>query len=92
MIGYLEVECFLYDAQSLKEKRSVIKRIVTRAQNEINVSVSELDHQNLWQRSLLGFVAISSDKVQTERELQRVVRLIDSFPEIERATTNIEWL
>ncbi|QHE52231.1 DUF503 domain-containing protein [Pontibacillus sp. HMF3514] len=92
MIASLEVECFIYEAHSLKEKRSVIKRIITRAHNEYNVAVSELDFQNLWQRTLLGFVTISSDKVQAEKELNRVIALIDSFPEIERTTTDVIWL
>ncbi|KGX88594.1 DUF503 domain-containing protein [Pontibacillus marinus] len=92
MIASLEVECFIYEAHSLKEKRSVIKRIITRAHNEYNVAVSELDYQNLWQRTLLGFVTISSDKVQAEKELNRVIALIDSFPEIERTTTDVIWL
>jgi len=92
MIASLEVECFIYEAHSLKEKRSVIKRIITRAHNEYNVAVSELEYQNLWQRTLLGFVTISSDKVQAEKELNRVIALIDSFPEIERTTTDVTWL
>ncbi|MYL33186.1 DUF503 family protein [Pontibacillus yanchengensis] len=92
MIASLEVECLIYDAHSLKDKRSVIKRILTRSHNEYNVAVSELDFQNLWQRTLLGFVTISSDKVQAEKEMNRVLALIDSFPEIERTTTNVEWL
>lgn len=92
MIASLEVECFIYEAHSLKEKRSVIKRILTRAHNEHNVAVSELDYQNLWQRTLLGFVTISSDKVQAEKELDRIKSLIDSFPEIERTTTDVIWL
>lgn len=92
MIAYAEVECRIYDAQSLKQKRSVLKRILTRIRNEHNVSVSEMEHQDLWQRSLIGFVTVANDKKQAERTVQQVLNLIDSFPEIERAETMIEWL
>ncbi|KGP92899.1 hypothetical protein N780_11155 [Pontibacillus chungwhensis BH030062] len=92
MIASVEVECLIYDAHSLKEKRSVLRRILTRAHNEYNVAVAELDHQDVWQRTGLGFVTISSDKVQAEKEINRVLAMIDSFPEIERTTTNLEWL
>lgn len=92
MIAYAEVECRIYDAQSLKQKRSVLKRILTRIRNEHNVSVSEMEHQDLWQRSLIGFVTVANDKKQAERTVQQVLNLIDSFPEIERAETLIEWL
>ncbi|MCD5322727.1 MULTISPECIES: DUF503 domain-containing protein [Pontibacillus] len=92
MIASVEVECLIYDAHSLKEKRSVLRRILTRAHNEYNVAVAELDHQDVWQRTGLGFVTVSSDKVQAEKEINRVLAMIDSFPEIERTTTNLEWL
>ncbi|MCP3026079.1 DUF503 domain-containing protein [Halobacillus sp. A5] len=92
MILSAEVECILYDAQSLKQKRSVLKRIQTRLSNEYNVAVSELDFQDLWQRTCIGIVTISSSKVVAEQTMQQALALIDSFPEIERTETLTEWL
>ncbi|KHE72215.1 DUF503 domain-containing protein [Halobacillus sp. BBL2006] len=92
MILSAEVECIIYDAQSLKEKRSVLKRVITRIQNDFNVSVSELDYQNLWQRTCIGLVVIASDKVIAEQTVQRTLAFIDSFPELERTDTVLEWL
>lgn len=92
MILSAEVECIIYDAQSLKEKRSVLKRVITRIQNDFNVSVSELDYQNLWQRTCFGLVVVASDKVIAEQTIQRTLAFIDSFPELERTETVLEWL
>ncbi|MFC7061167.1 DUF503 domain-containing protein [Halobacillus seohaensis] len=92
MILSAEVECMIYDAQSLKEKRSVIKRIQTRLSNQYNVAVSELDFQDLWQRTCIGIVTVASSKVICEQTIQQALALIDSFPEIERTNTVIEWL
>lgn len=92
MIGYIDCECIIYDTQSLKEKRAVLQRILTRIKQKYNVSISEIDFQDTWQRTKFGIVAISSSKVQTERELQNVLGFIDSFPEIERTVTMFEWL
>ncbi|MGP4059870.1 DUF503 domain-containing protein [Halobacillus litoralis] len=92
MIVSAEVDCIIYEAQSLKEKRAVLKRIKTRLQNEFNIAVSELDFQNLWQRTRLGLVTIASDKVIAEQTMQQALAFIDSFPEIERTETNQEWL
>ncbi|MCA1009275.1 DUF503 domain-containing protein [Halobacillus halophilus] len=92
MILSAEVECIIYDAQSLKEKRSVLKRVKTRIQNEFNVAVSELDYQDLWQRTCIGLVTIASDKVIAEQTIQRTLSFIDSFPELERTETILEWL
>lgn len=91
MIGFVECECIIHDASSLKEKRAVLKRIITRIRAKFNVSVSEIDYQDTWQRTSFGIAAVSSSRVQTEKELQRVLAFIDSFPEIERTITRTEW-
>jgi uncharacterized protein len=92
MIGYVDCECIIYDSQSLKDKRAVLQRVLTRIKQKYNISISEIDFQDTWQRTKFGIVAISSSKVQTEKELQSVLHFIDSFPEIERTVTTVEWL
>jgi uncharacterized protein YlxP (DUF503 family) len=92
IIGTAEVECIIYDAHSLKEKRSVLQRILTRLKQKYNVSVAEVGFQDVWQRTKIAIVAVSLAQVSTERELQNVLKFIDSFPEIERTITHIEWL
>ncbi|MCM3003731.1 DUF503 domain-containing protein [Priestia koreensis] len=92
MIGYVECECIIYDAQSLKDKRSVLQRITTRVKQRYNVSISEIDFQDQWQRTKFGIAAISSNSTVTEKELNRVLEMIDSFPEIERTLTSFDWL
>ncbi|WP_182199198.1 DUF503 domain-containing protein [Paraliobacillus salinarum] len=92
MIYFLEVTCFIYNTQSLKDKRSVIKRIVHRIQNDYNVSISELAYQELWQKTMFGIVTVSNTKVQAEKVMDQCLRLIDSFPEIERTITEKQWL
>lgn len=92
MIIYAEVECMLYEGQSLKEKRSILKRIIARLCQDFNVAVSELDYQDLWQRTKLGIVTISNDGVHAEKVIQQTLNVIDSFPEIERTLTHVERL
>ncbi|MCU9612063.1 DUF503 family protein [Caldibacillus lycopersici] len=92
MILSAEVECIIYDAHSLKQKRSVLKRIITRIQQRFNLAIAEIDHQDVWQRTKLAIVTVSSSKIIAEKELQQAFELIDSFPEIERGITQIEWL
>ncbi|HYK74682.1 MAG TPA: DUF503 family protein [Pseudoneobacillus sp.] len=92
IIGLAECECFIYDAHSLKEKRAVLQRIITRIKQKYNVSVAEVDYQDLWQRTKIAIVTVASVKVSAEFELQNALKLIDSFPEIERTITDLEWL
>ncbi len=92
IVGIARCECMIYDAGSLKEKRAVLQRILTRIRQKYNVSVSEVDYQDAWQRTAIAVAAIASSKVPAEREIQNAIKLIDSFPEIERTLTDIEWL
>ncbi|HJV15817.1 MAG TPA: DUF503 family protein [Bacillales bacterium] len=92
IIGTAVCECMISDAHSLKEKRAVLQRILSRLKQKYNVSVAEVDYQDVWQRTKIAIASVTASKVSTERELQNALKLIDSFPEIERTITAIEWL
>jgi uncharacterized protein YlxP (DUF503 family) len=92
MIIYAEVECMLYEGRSLKQKRSIIKRIMTRLRNDLNVAVTELDYHDLWQRTKLGIVTVSNDKKYAEQVIQAALKIIDTFTEIERTITEVAFL
>ncbi|WP_019242265.1 MULTISPECIES: DUF503 domain-containing protein [Bacillus] len=91
MIGCVEFEAIIYDAHSLKEKRAVLQRILSRLMQKYNIAVAEVDYQDLWQRTKIAIVAVSASQVATEKELQRALKFVDSFPEIERTITDFQW-
>jgi uncharacterized protein YlxP (DUF503 family) len=74
----LTVELHFPFAQSLKDKRMILRGVKDRAR-KFNVGVAEVDHHDLWQRATLEVVAVATDGAHAERELQAVVN------EIERA-------
>jgi uncharacterized protein YlxP (DUF503 family) len=61
-IGVLTLELHLPHAHSLKDKRMVVRSLKERLRARHNVAVAELDHQDLWQRSVIGVVSISNDQ------------------------------
>ena len=73
-IGVLTLELHLPQAHSLKEKRFVVRKIKDRLRARFNVAVAELDHQDLWQRAVLGVVSISSDRKALETLFEAVRR------------------
>lgn len=92
MIQYAEVECLLYSTHSIKEKRSVINSVKAKLRNNLNVAVTELDFHDLWQRTKLGIVTISNDLVHAEKTIQEALRIIETYPELERTITHVERL
>lgn len=92
MILYMECEFFIPAAHSLKEKRAVVKSMLTRARQKFNVSGSEIDHQNVWQRTRLAFVTVSSSKEVADKEIMRVLQFLESNPSWECLEIHQEYL
>ncbi|MEO4053479.1 DUF503 domain-containing protein [Solibacillus sp. CAU 1738] len=92
MIVYAEVEFIIQTAHSLKEKRAVLQRMMTRTKQKFNVSVAEIDHQDVWQRTRLAIVTVASSKEAADREMTRALHYLDSNPEWERLDAWREYL
>ncbi len=71
-VGLLILDIHLPGAHSLKEKRVTLRKIQDRLRARFNVAVAELDHQDLWQRAVVGVVSIASDRVILEKILHSV--------------------
>ena len=90
-IGVCTIDLRLPGNGSLKGKRSIVKSIVTRISREFNVSVAEVDAQNLWQRAVLGVACVSSSADYAHGQLERVVQWIETHrPDIELLDYRIE--
>lgn len=78
----LKVELFFPENHSLKEKRYYIRSIKDRIRSSLNVSVAEVDHQELWQRSSLAFACVAYEKHMAEDTLNGVKKLLERhYPE-----------
>lgn len=91
IIACVTIEAIIYDAQSLKEKRSVTKSVSDKVKRRFNVSFAETDHQNVWQRVKWVAVSVSGNKLSAEKELRTMLAFIDSFPSLETTQVTWEW-
>ncbi len=92
-IGVCRLRFRLPENLSLKGKRRVLKSITTRVGSKFNVSVAEVDDQDLWQLATLGICCVSNNKRHANEVLSRVVDFItDSRFEIEILDYEIEIL
>jgi uncharacterized protein YlxP (DUF503 family) len=81
LIGLLTVTIEISHSQSLKDKRQVVKSLITRIRDKINVSAAEVDSLDLWQRAVLGFVTVSNDGKRNDQQLENVVQMIENDPQ-----------
>ena len=75
-VGVCKIRLRLPENMSLKGKRRVLKSIITRLKNRFNVSVAEVDDQQLWQMATLGVCCLSNDSRYTNEVLSMVVNFI----------------
>ena len=75
-VGMARFEIFVPHSGSLKQKRQVLRPVIDRVRNKLNISIAEVDHQNLWQRSALGVTCVSSSVDQCHKLLADAERVI----------------
>ncbi|MBU1864693.1 MAG: DUF503 domain-containing protein [Candidatus Omnitrophica bacterium] len=83
IIGVLKIELHLPMPNSLKAKRAILKRLISRLRNAFNVSVSEVDYCDLWQRSLLGVTIVGNDKRYLNSVMDKVIDVIETIDDVE---------
>jgi hypothetical protein len=91
VIGLLSVELFIPHAQSLKDKRMVVRSIKDRLK-KFNVAVAEVEHQEAWQRAGLGIVAISTTTEHVDKELAAVASEIERVEPGLMTRSEVEFL
>ena len=71
-IATLTLELAIEHAQSLKDRRRVVRSLKDRLRHSFNISIAELDDALLWNRATLGMVAISSSTAYLAGQLREV--------------------
>ncbi|MCD6117408.1 DUF503 domain-containing protein [bacterium] len=92
LVGTLQVELHISGAQSLKEKRFILKSIITRLRNNFNISVSEVDYQDKWQRACIGIASVSNSRRFIDSVFTRVMNAIIKDNRVELIDNIIEIL
>ena len=77
VVGICSIDLRLPGNDSLKGKRSVVRRIKERVKNTFNVSVAEVEDLDMLQRAGLGVAFVSNDASHVHSTLSKVVNFID---------------
>ncbi len=79
VVGYGMMDLFMEGVESLKGKRAIVLKIMGRTRHHFPVSISEVDMQNLWQRSRLGYCVVGANREMVQRILDQVVEYVESL-------------
>lgn len=90
-IGVCQIEMHIPENHSLKDKRHVVKSIISQVRNKFEVSIAEIEHQDNWQIASLGIAYVSNDARHANEVLSRVVSFLqESRIEAEMLDYSIE--
>lgn len=92
IVGVLQIELEIPEAQSLKDKRRVVKSLKDRIANGHNVSIAEVGALDAHQRSILGIAMVANDKAYVEGGLSKIVDLVRLVPQANLLDYQIEFL
>jgi len=86
------VELHLGEVDSLKGKRHVLRGLKEKVKNRFNVSVAEVDHEDLWQRATLAVACVSNDARLANEVVSKAVNFIESRVDGEVIDVRVEIL
>jgi uncharacterized protein YlxP (DUF503 family) len=91
--GICRIKLHLSGSQSLKDKRRIVKSITSRLRSQYNISIAEVDDQDLWQLVTLGIACVSNKNHHVDETLSKVMSFIaKNYPELEIVDQDVEIL
>jgi uncharacterized protein YlxP (DUF503 family) len=90
VVGVLRLTLYIHGASSLKDKRQVLRKVVDRLRSRFNVSVAEVGDQDLWQKAVVGIVAVANDHSFVNEVLDKCARDAGAIAEIVNREMEIE--
>jgi uncharacterized protein YlxP (DUF503 family) len=78
IVGVLRLTFHIPSARSLKDKRRVVLKVRDRIRSRFDVSIAEVDAQDLHQRAVFGVAVVSSDAGVCDSVLEQVARAAES--------------
>jgi uncharacterized protein YlxP (DUF503 family) len=81
-VAIARVTLFVSGSHSLKEKRSVVRRVKDLVRQKFNVSVAEVGELGVWQRAVIGLSLVGNERRFVESSLDEVLAFVRSKAEV----------
>lgn len=91
VVGVLELVISIPQANSLKDKRRVLKSVKDKLRNHFNVSVAEVGDQDIWRSAVLGVAVVSADTSYANGILSRIQDMVGRLNEAVLTDCRLEW-
>ena len=71
------IDLSLEGVHSLKQKRSIVKSLITRIRKQFNIAAAEVDYHDVWQSSQIAIVSISNKAAHANKIIETVIAWIE---------------
>ena len=92
VIGLLRVRLHIVGANSLKDKRSVVKKTIHRLRTHHNCAVAEVDDQDIWRSAVLGITTIYAQREQVDSLFKTILHDLETAADFQLLEQQIEYL
>jgi len=75
--GIVKIKIYVPWVHSLKEKRMIVKSICSRVRNKFNVSIAEVEDQDIHQSIVLGFACVTSSNAHADQIINTVLKFME---------------
>jgi uncharacterized protein len=90
VIGYGIIQLRIPESGSLKEKRSILSKIIKRTQNEFNVSIAEIGDLDSHRLATIGFSLVGNDSRFINGKVDHLLKFVDNLRVAEIINSKIE--
>ena len=92
IVGLCTIELFIPESQSLKDKRRVLLSLKARLREKFNLSVAEVEGQDLWQKAVLGLACVANEGRHVNQVCDQALNLIRTVHAVEIVQSRVEIL
>jgi uncharacterized protein YlxP (DUF503 family) len=90
VVGVCQIELLFHENFSLKGKRQILRSIIQRARKRFNISIAEVEGLDLWQKGILGVVAVGNDRKVVNSIMDQVLNFIEGTQLADVADSQME--
>jgi uncharacterized protein YlxP (DUF503 family) len=91
-IGILKLALFIYNSNSLKEKRMILHSLKAKLRNNFNVAVTQIDDEDKWQKATLAIVGVETDRKNMNSILSNIINFIQQFNGVDLINHEMELI
>lgn len=92
VVGVMTLELEIPGAMSLKDKRQVLSKLRDRVHSKFNVSLAEIEANDVWNLAVVGVAIVSNQQVHANQVLSKVLDLVEEIHDCDVADVSMEFL